>query len=342
MATRRPARDPGAAARPARKPSRLEAELEALEAACAAPASAEAATRLRAALREGPATIAARAAAIIRQHALDGFADDLVAAFRRLLVDPVKSDPGCVAKVAALEALDFGGHDDAAPFVEATAHVQLEPAWGPPVDTATGVRARGVLALARLSHPDLSVIAGALLADPASPVRQAAAEALASTGDRAQAGALALRFAAGDEDPLVVLACASGLLALAPEHALPRLRAALGGADEEAREVAAMALGQSSRPEALDALVAALDAAALAADRAIVLRALGLQRSERAVEALLGVVANGGLRDAEAAIAGLGTRRFDAGVRERTAAAARRNPEAARLGATLAAAFPAE
>jgi hypothetical protein len=340
MTARRPGSTRLAAARAPGKRAPIEAQLAALEAATVNASSPEARARLGEALRGDPALVAARAAKIIREHALEGLDADLVAAFRRLRGDPVKSDPGCLGKLAALEALDFGDHDDADVFIEATKYFQPEPAWGPPVDTAVGVRARGVLALARLAHRDLSLVAGGLLADPAPPVRQASAEALASTGDRAQAGALVLRWVLSDEDPLVVLACMSGVLALAPDHALPRLAAALHGADDGARELAALALGQSTRPEALDLLLAHLEAAPRASERAPTLRALGLQRNDRALAALLKIVETGPVRDAEAAIAGLSARRFDTGVRERARAAARAHPEAERLTAALASAFP--
>ncbi|HEY7376815.1 MAG TPA: hypothetical protein VIF57_31950 [Polyangia bacterium] len=328
---------------PARAPGKrapIEAQLAALDAATADAASPDARARLREALAGGAGLLVARAAKIIREHALDGFEADLCAAFRRLRADPVKNDPGCLGKLAALEALDFGGADDADVFLEATGTTQPEPAWGPPVDTAGGVRARGVLALARLLHPDLSLVAGALLADPLSPVRQAAAEALASTGDRVLAGALALRWTLGDEDPLVVLACMTGLLALAPDHALARLREALHGADDGARELAALALGQSSRPEAVELLLAHLEGAPRASERAPTLRALGLQRHERALAALLEIVATGTVADAEAAIAGLAARRFDPGIRDKTRAAARAHSDAARLEGVYARAFP--
>ncbi|MFL5305043.1 MAG: HEAT repeat domain-containing protein [Polyangia bacterium] len=294
---------------------------------------------MREALQSGHGLVVARAAKTIREHALEGFDGELIAAFRRLLADPVKYDPGCRGKLASLDALDFGGHDDAAVFVEATKTFQPEPAWGPPVDTACGIRARGVLALARLAHPDLSLVAGGLLADPESPVRQAAAEALSANGDRALAGALALRWNIGDEDPLVILACMTGLLALAPDHALPRLRDALHGADDGRRELAALALGPSTRPEALETLLAHLQAAPRASERAPTLRALGLQRNDRALAVLLDVVTSGTIQDAEAAVAGLAARRFEAGVRERTHAAARENPAAERLKLAIASAF---
>ncbi len=340
MARRSSSNPPSAGDRGRGKRDSFQAKLARFEATTREPSSDEARAGLREALGTGPGLLAARAAKIVREHSLAGFDDDLSAAFRRLRVDPVKNDPGCLGKLAALEALDFGSHGDAAIFLEATTTFQKEPAWGPPVDTASGVRARGVLALARLSHPDLSLVAGGLLADPESPVRQAAAEALAANGDRALAGALALRWIVGDDDPLVMLACMTGLLALAPEYALPRLRDALHGADEGARELAALVLGPSTRPEALETLLAHLEAAPRASERAPTLRALGLQRNDRALAVLLSTVATGRIQDAEAAVAGLAARRFDPGVRERTRAAVRENPAADRLAGALAGAFP--
>lgn len=290
-----------------------------------APDGPEPRQQLRAALASGPALVAARAAKIIREHALDGFSEDLESALRRFLTDPIKTDPGCRAKLAALEALDYGEHGDPQPFLTAIRHVQMEPAWGPPVDTAAALRARGVLALARLDHPDLPLLAGALLADPQSPVRQATADALAATGQRSYAGLLFLRWNLGDDDPLVVMACMAGALNLAPDLALPDIRAALFGADDAARDAAMLVLAQSGRDNALDLLLAYIDDPPLAGERRAAVQALGLHRSDRALTMLLEIVATGERADAEAAIAGLSTRRFESGIRERALTAARRN-----------------
>jgi HEAT repeat protein len=325
----------------AKKPSPVERQLAALQAVAVDPSSPASRETLRATLREGASLAVGRAAHIIRERMLEGFFDDLEAAFRRFLSDPVKRDPGSVAKLAALEALDYGGFRDAQIFLDATRVFQPEPAWGEPVDTAVGVRARGILALARLDHPDFSSVAGALLADEASPVRQAAAEAIGSTADRRFAGLLVLRWALGDEDPQVVMAAMAGLLALAPEDALARLRSALDGPDEAAGEMAALVLGQSTSPAALDLLLAQVAAGEGARSRQATLRALGLQRDDRALAALLEVIAEGALGDAQAAVEGLGARRFEARVREQVRAAVTRNGEA-HLAAALSAAFPEE
>src|SRR4029077_9218186 len=180
---------------------------------------------------------------------------------------PAKSDPGCRAKLATLEALDYGEHGDSQAFLDATRAVQMEAAWGPPIDTAVGLRSRGVLALSRLDHPDLPIIAGVLLGDAASPVRRPPADALATSQHRSAAGLLLLRWALGDEDPLVIVACMGGVLTLAPDEALPKLRGALAAADRGAREAAALALGQSKRDDALEALLEALATSPQAVDR---------------------------------------------------------------------------
>ena len=82
-------------------------ELEALRAATATPRSKEATEALQKAVQSPRALVVARAASMIKEHSLENFHKDLVSAFARFLQNPVKSDPGCRAKLAILEALDF-------------------------------------------------------------------------------------------------------------------------------------------------------------------------------------------------------------------------------------------
>ena len=102
-----------------------------------------------------------------------------------------------------------------------------------------------------------------------------------------------------------------------------------------------MVLGQSPRPEALDLLLEHLASTKGSSARAIALRAVGLHRSEKAIETLLEVIATGSPTDAAAALAGLGARRFEAGVREKARRAAGQNRDAD-LEIALADAFPPE
>jgi HEAT repeat protein len=309
----------------AKKPT-LEEEQRALNGAMAEPRSTAARHALDHALLSKRSHLAARAASLIQRHHLDGFDDALRAVFERFLQDPIKSDPGCAAKLAAIEALDYGESAQSEPFWRAARHVQLEPSWGPPVDTAAPLRARGLLALARLGDPDFALLAAERLADPESPVRQSAADALAHHGSRAGAPLALLKLRLGDEDPLVHLAAMSALLSLAPEWGLAELGPLL--MDEPRRELAAVALGQSRLDDALKLLLDALERCVRPVERAPILRGIGLHRSDAALAALLDTIAAGSARDAETAIVALGARRFEPGLADKIRAAAARNPRA--------------
>lgn len=309
------------------KPSRIEKELGALEPALKNPDEPASREALRAALVKAHSFAVEKAAGVIRDRLLSGFETELKAAFDRFLQNPIKSDPGCKAKLAVLEALDFLEELDCAPFVKAIHHFQLEPAWGPPVDTATGVRSRGALALARQGHTDFPLFMAELLSDPEAPVRQSAAEAVAHRGDPAGAGLLELKLRLGDKEPRVLLACMSGLISLAPAWGAPKAGSFLTGANEELREIGALALGQSRRDDAVTLLLAALHEELLGHRRALLLRALGLHRSERSLEALLEAISKGNAAEAKAAIDALGHRSFEPGLPERVLKAARANAD---------------
>ena len=326
---------------PRRKKDALAEDLARLAGLRSGPLAAEDLAYLKATLARGVSFAAARAARVVRERALEGFEPELVACWKRFLDNPVKTDPGCEAKLAALEALDASGTYDAEPFEVAARYVQKEPSYGPPVDTATGVRARAIRALANMGYRDLALVAGELLADESPPVRQAAAEAVAHAGDRGGAGLLLLAAIRGDEDPVVQTAYWSGLLELALDHVLPRLRKLLLGPDADARELAAIALGNSGKAEAAELLVEAMEATPLAAERALSIRALGLHRSDRALAVLIGLIADGPPGDAAEAVRALAPRRFETKARERIEAAVRARASPA-LDAVLREAFTAD
>ncbi|MGC4114961.1 MAG: HEAT repeat domain-containing protein [Myxococcales bacterium] len=304
---------------------RLEKDLAALQPALAHPDLPESRELLRAALRKSRSLAAAKAADLIRSRSLTGFEDDLRTAFERFLEDPIKSDPSCKAKLAALEALDFLESLDPAPFLTGVRTFQREPAWGEPVDTATGVRSRAAFGLARLGHPEFALRMADLLADPEATVRQAAAEAIAHRQDAAGAPLLQLKLRINDSEPQVTLACLSGLVALIPDWGIREAIGCLSSEDEEVREIGALALGQSRGEEAAMALLTALGGEVFSPRRAILLRALGMHRSEQALQALLRVIAEEARADARAAIEALVFRSFEPGLRERVVEAASRS-----------------
>jgi len=85
---------------------------------------------------------------------------DLVHAFERFKnEDPVKRDPGCRAKQAALEALDALDANVPETFLFAARYAQREPQRREPADTAVGLRSRATLALARWGEPDVPLLA---------------------------------------------------------------------------------------------------------------------------------------------------------------------------------------
>jgi len=306
------------------KPRSFEEELAALSGVAANPRSEDARALLRAGLASKRSLVVARAARLIKEHLVDGFEDELKAAFARHLLDPVKNDPTCAAKLATIEALDYCESSDAAPFLRAVVHEQ----WEGGNDTAAPLRARAILALARIGHDELDFAAAQLLTDKTASVRQAALDALAHRGDRANAALALFKLRAGDEDPMVSLAAMTALVALAPARGIDELQRLVDGEAEEPREMAAVALGQSRRDEAVTVLVDALERCTRAEERAPLFRGLGLHRSDRALDALLQVIANSREADARAAIDALGARRFEPGIVERVRAAAKQNDRA--------------
>ena len=83
----------------------FEHDLARLTAIRADPQQPGAADELRRALAARSNLLTARAAEIVGEWALAGYVPELVAAFERFLVDAVRRDPTCAAKVAIAEAL---------------------------------------------------------------------------------------------------------------------------------------------------------------------------------------------------------------------------------------------
>ena len=97
--------------------------------------------------------VVARAARAAGEADLAALAPDLIAAFPRFLEDAVRRDPGCAAKtqiVHALLALNYAAPDV---YLRGAVHVQREPGFGPPIDTAPELRATSAIALVVIGHP---------------------------------------------------------------------------------------------------------------------------------------------------------------------------------------------
>jgi HEAT repeat protein len=264
---------------------KLEETLAALRRVREDPQSEESRVELRRVLEAEGSHAVARAAALVGELDL-ALADELARSFDRFFRDPAKSDPGCSAKTAIVEALRHLEHHDLALYRRGAAHVQMEPVFGGRVDTAGDLRSASALALAEQGRGDVLVDLAHLLADPEPPVRVTAARALAVHGHEAAVPLLHLKALSGDAEPRVVSECLLALLRLDPGPGLAFVASFLDRPDPQA-ESAAVALGESRLAEALPVLCAWRERAFRRGLGRVALLALATLRRDEAFRALL-------------------------------------------------------
>jgi len=281
------------------------AALQALAEAARRPGEAATRALVRDSLAHSSNHVVGRAARAAREAELAALAPDLVAAFPRFLEDSVRRDPGCVAKTEIVHTLLAFDHTAPEVFLRGAAHVQREPAFGPPVDTAPELRATSAMALIVTGHPAALAICVGLLVDPEPAARAGGIRALAASGRPDVA--LLLRFLAlqGDDDPGVLAEALAGLLALSADDAIPFVVERLAAADRDVARAAAMALGEARRPEGVVALRARLPSEDRPDVRHALVLGLATSRDGAAFEALLDLVARGSAADSKAAVEAL-------------------------------------
>ncbi|MDQ2641385.1 MAG: hypothetical protein M3Y79_12515 [Pseudomonadota bacterium] len=246
--------------------------------------------------------VVAKAATLAGERMLHERSSDLLAAWPHFLDDAAKRDPQCIAKSAICAALLALECDNTAFWLGGIRYVQLEPAWERPADTAADVRCICAMGLVNSRYRRAIIELVSLLNDPEYRVRSGAARAIAC-GDPQQAEpVLRLKIHIGDPEAEVLGECFTALLSVAPEDSMALVGSRLRDADEAVRDYAALALGESRHPLALDLLRTAWDDPLLSHDlRGVLVRAAALHRSEAAFDWLLGIVEKG--RNAEAAFA---------------------------------------
>jgi HEAT repeat protein len=299
----------------------VRAALEALAAAARRPHDAATLALVREALGHRSNHVVGRAARAAREADLATLAPALVAAFPRFLDDPVRRDPGCVAKTEIVHALLAFGHAAPDVFLRGATHVQREPAFGPPVDTAVELRARSAMALVVTGHAAALEVSVGLLVDPEPLARAGGLRALAASGRPDVALILRLIALRGDDDPGVVAEAFAGLLALGADDAVPFVVARLAAANADVARAAALALGEARRPAAAVALRRRLAQEDRPHVRHAVILALATSRDEAALEALLDLVGRGAAADARAAVEALGLYEHDEPLQRRLRAA---------------------
>jgi HEAT repeat protein len=308
----------------------VEEDIEALNPLREALAS-EAVPALRKVLADPVNLIVAKAAKIAAERQLRDLLPDLLQAFDRLFEKAAARDPQCWGKNAISKALVALEHRQASPFLRGLRHVQLEPVWGGEEDTAPTLRGTCALALPACLDIDRGLVLRHLvdsLADRAVTVRSDVLRALAQMeGDEA---ILVLRLKArlGDEESQIVGQVFDHLLQLEGRQALDFVAGFLSDKSETVREEAALSLGSSRLPAAVERLTEAWSREREPQFRLVLLRALSATRQSDALEFLLNLLRIGRVADAAAAVEVLSLHRDSPEIRRQVEEAARlREPE---------------
>jgi hypothetical protein len=277
---------------------------------------------LRPFLLDKAGIVAAAAATIAAEHDLRALEKVLEETFARFLVDGAKTDPGCRAKLAVAEALrklDVRAPDV---YLRGIAVRQLEPTFGPPIDTAAPVRVCCAAALLETRYPLALIEVGPLLADPEPNARAGVASVLGTIGGEACEALLRLKVRAGDSEPQVLGACLQGLLSASFDRGFAFVLEAIKGADDELVRLALLAMGESREERALPALRDHAESAPEKEVRTTALLAMSISRIPAANEYLLGLVEDAPERLALEALAALESQRFDSALMDRLRAVA--------------------
>jgi hypothetical protein len=291
------------------------AELEALKGAAADGALIE---RLRKALAHRNNFLVAKAAKLVADGEIAALLPEVLGAFDRFFIDAEKSDPQCWAKNALVKTLVKLEHRSKDAYLRGLRHHQLEGTWGGASDTAGALR--GACAHALVDCPGISdaELLGALLdalTDQDKTVRAEGARAIARVGGVSAALLLRLRAMIGQDEPEVLGAVYSSLLAVEGGAAIPLVAKALEEGGDTAAE-AAFALSEMRSAEALGALLARLREGTDAWFGSVLLSAIALTRLPEAMDFLIAKIA-GDAREAVDVIEAIGRIAASAELRAR-------------------------
>lgn len=273
-------------------------------------------------LEDKHSRVVARAATLAGERSLRERLPDLLSAYARFLVDPIKQDPRCIAKQAIARALVSLECTDVMFFLEGIRCQQLEPVWGGSADAAIDVRCSCAMGLVSTGYLRAIQELTALLQDREWRARAGAARAISCGNPREAEALLRFKVLVGDPEPEVIGECFTGLLSIAREDCLPFVAAYLSGPDDGVRDFAALALGESRHPRALEHLRTAWDAVYDTGDfRTVLIRAAALNRTEAAFDWLISIIEHGTSVHAEVAVEALSVYERNTKLVERVQAA---------------------
>lgn len=266
----------------------LEAELDRLGKAQSL--TAEALPTLKKALATRRSLLIMKAARIVSPPLGKPLAEDLGAAFERMMVDPIKRDGCCHAKIAIMKALERCDIEVPEIFFRGARHIQLEPVWGGREDSAAELRALSAHCLVKMGHYEALNTLARLLADPEPTARLAAARLLAGVPYLGAVPLLRFKLLLPPDDPEILTAACLSLLELDPEGSLDFVVERLEGRDMEVSEAAAFALGESRLPGALLPLSRAWSRSPERAWRRTIFLSIATMRLPAAFDTLLGLI----------------------------------------------------
>ncbi|HEY7306548.1 MAG TPA: hypothetical protein VH601_20655 [Bryobacteraceae bacterium] len=310
---------------------RIEQQLEQLNSLRSEPATDAKILALRKALADRSNVVAAKAATITGEFGFQELIPDLEKAFERFFQRPVETDPQCWAKNAIAKALKDLEHAESPLFLRGLSHVQMEPVYGGRADTATTLRGTCALTLVQCRDLPRQEIMRRLinaLTESAATVRADAARALEQMSGADTALLLRLKARAGDNEPAVTGQVLDSLLGLEGDQAVGFVAKFLDLPDEDIREEAALALGTSRLPCAVEVLK---DAWIKSRDTGLgepLLRAISASRDESGFEFLLKLIRDGREEEARGAAKALALHKDSPEIarRVREAAEARNQP----------------
>jgi len=266
--------------------------------------------------------VVARAATLAGERSLHERLPDLVSAYGRFLVEPIDQDPHCIAKQAIARALVSLECKDVKFFLEGIRYRQLEPVWGGSADAAIDVRCSCAMGLVATGYSRAIQELTELLHDSEWRAREGAARAISCGNPREAEALLRLKVLVGDPEPEVIGECFTGLLSIAQEECLPFVAAYLSDDDDGVRDFAALALGESRHPRALEHLRTAWDGLYdTKGFRTVLIRAAALHRSEAAFDWLISIIAHGTPAHADVAVEALSVYERNTKLSERVQAA---------------------
>lgn len=253
------------------------------------------------ALKNSSNVVVQDAAKLIGEFELTDLEQSLLAAWKRFIEhsDPIKADKGCRAKSAIVEALGKLNYDEPDFYMSAITYQQLEPAWGPPEDTAESVRAACAFSLAvsrKLRAVDkLNALVELLQGTRTDRINSL--KAMVDTGNEMAIPLVRLKLLSGDAETEVVGACMSSLLSLAGDSSVSLIAKYLTDVNTDYVIEAAAALGAYGRPKAIEAMIAAFGRTRDEELRQTFLLSIGMSRDSSAIEFLIKQLQNESLAE---------------------------------------------